>query len=371
MAETNYNRELSGMNRRASARELIRLSMEEEDDYDLAAMGISDGFRPTDNAPTGRSRVPSHPSHRERRSTPPPRPSSLTKPRNLDTFVLRHDGAMGVSNRPTTVASSSGAGSISRSSSVSTDMPIIRAESPYQGPVGPSHPYHMYPQNTRLARTASVATTSTNPGLLDRPYTGPHMPTHPYGMYLQNTVPETESIHDSVPVSSIPVGFPGHGGEYRRRLGPDGEEAADIIGPLGHTEQLPPYTKYPNEALARKAAPVLPPLSGAGGIGRATRNPEFASREDLNTPLSRQSNRSLISDSDHQINVAAPTVSEKPPDKRWKRIALTKVWGIVPVWVIILVAIIFLFFILTLCIILKIFVHHVSPTQKTSPDMSP
>jgi len=353
MAETNHNRTPSGMTRLATTRESTRLSLEEEDDYDLAAMGISDGFRPTTNVPAGHNRVSSHSSHRERRSTPPPRPSSMTKPRNLDTFALRHDGTTrntGMSYRPTTVASSSGAGSITRSSSVSTDNPLMRPESPYQGPTGPSHPYHMYPQNTRLTRTASVATTSTNPG-----------PTYPYGMYPQNTVPESESIHDSIPASSIPVGFPGHGANYQRRLGPDGEEAADIIGPLGHTEQLPPYTKYPDEALTRKVAPILP--AGAGGIGLATRDPEFASREDLNSPPSRLSQRSLTSDSDHQINVAAFRASEKPPEKKWKIIAQRKVWGIVPVWVFVLVALIFLGFILIVSIILKIFMHHMSSTK--------
>jgi hypothetical protein len=356
MAETNHNRTPSGMERRSIARESMPLSLEEEDDYDLAAMGISDGFRPAANAPAGHNRVASHSSHRERRSTPPPRPSSMTKPRNLDTFALRHDGAMGAFNRPTTVASSSGADSITRSSSMSTDNPFIRPESPYQGPTGPSHPYHMYPQNTRLARTASLATTSTNPG-----------PTHPYGMYPQNTVPESESMHDAMPSSRIPIGFPGHEVNYQRRLGPDGEEAADIIGPLGHTEQLPPYTKYPEEAFARKVSPGLPNIPGAGGIGLATRDPEFASREDLNSPSSRLSHRSLTSDSDHQINVAAFTaVSEKPSDKKWKIIARRKVWGIVPVWVFVLVALIFLGFILILSIVLKIFMHHVSSTPKAS-----
>lgn len=243
----------------------------------------------------------------------------------------------------------------------------MRAESPYQGPVGPSHPYHMYPQNTRLARTASTATTSTNSGQPERLYPGQRGPAHPYEMYPQNTVPETESIHDSIAVSSIPVGFPGRGGNYQRRGGPDGEEAADLIGPLGHTEQLPPYTKYPDEAFARRAVPTLPDLSGAGGIGLATRNPEFASREDLGSPLSRQSNRSITSDSDHQINTAALTSSEKPPDKKWKIVARRKVWGIVPIWVFVLVALIFLVFILILAIVLKIFMHHMPSSSKSSP----
>ncbi len=361
MAEANHNRTPSGRDRATTTRESMRLPLEEEDDYDLAAMGVSDGFRPTVNVPAGHNRMSSHSSHRERRSTPPPRPSSTTKARNLDTFTLRHDGATGVSNWPATIASSSGAGSLTRPSSVSTDNSLIRPESPYQGPTGPSHPYHMYPQNTRLARTASIATTYTNPG-----------PTHPYGMYPQNTVPESESIHDSIPSSSIPVGFPGHGVDYQRRLGPDGEEAADVVGPLGHTEQLPPYTKYPDEAFARKVAPGLPNIAGAGGIGLATRDPEFASREDLNSPLSRQSHRSLTSDSDHQINVAAFTaVSEKPPDKKWKIIARRKVWGIVPVWVFVLVALVFLGFILIMSTVVRIFMHHTPSTPTSSPNTAP
>jgi hypothetical protein len=47
----------------------------------------------------------------------------------------------------------------------------------------------------------------------------------------------------SVDITS--VGFPGMRQQYARRLGPDGEEADDIIGPDGHAEQLPPYSRYP------------------------------------------------------------------------------------------------------------------------------
>jgi hypothetical protein len=216
----------------------------------------------------------------------------------------------------------------------------------------------MYTQNTRLARTASIATTSTVPAPSERSYNGPSGPIHPYGMYPQNIAPEAESLHDGVPVSSIPVGFPGRGGVYQRRLGPDGEEAADIIGPLGHTEQLPPYTRYPENAVARKATPVLPQLPGAGGIGLATRDPEFASREDLSSPLSTQSyRRSMTSDSGHQINTAAVVAAEKPPEKKWKTVAKRKVCGIVPIWVFVLVGIVFLVFIIILAAVLAVISH--------------
>lgn len=148
---------------------------------------------------------------------------------------------------------------------------------------------------------------------------------------------------------------------------------ADMIGPDGHTEQLPPYTRYPDEAYVRKVAgmeqsataraesPTSGPSSsssavvavptamtattamhaipGAGGIGLATRDPEFASREDLqlngaNSPQSRQSLRSFQTDaSHHDINTAAMgVVDEKKPLKKWQVLAKRKVWNVVPCW---------------------------------------
>lgn len=202
----------------------------------------------------------------------------------------------------------------------------------------------MYPQESRLARTASIATTSTVP-VPDRPYNGPGGPTHPYGMYPQNTVPESEAADEPSPLAPVPVGFPGLNNNYQRRLGPDGEEIADIIGPDGHTEQLPPYSQYPDEAFARKPRPTVAiPVAGAGGMGLATRNPEFASREDLNSP-SRQSTRTMNSAvSEHQVNMAAIQMSEKPELKKWQRTARKKICGIVPLWVMILVVLVFIMF---------------------------
>lgn len=239
---------------------------------------------------------------------------------------------------------SAGNSALTRSSSVSTEM-YVRAESPYRGPSGPSHPYGMYPQESRLARTASIATTSTVQ-VPDRPYNGPGGPTHPYGMYPQNTVPEAEVLHSSIPaVPIVPVGFPGSNNNYQRRLGPDGEEIADLIGPDGHTEQLPPYTQYPDEAFARKTRPNVAPIAGAGGIGLATRNPEFASSEDLSSPQSRMSTRSISSDaSNHQVNMGALGISEKPRLKKWQQVARKRICDIVPVWVIVLVVVVFVLF---------------------------
>ncbi|PBP20660.1 hypothetical protein BUE80_DR008553 [Diplocarpon rosae] len=320
-----------------------------DDDYDLQAMGISDGFRPQGAMGAATYRMSSGTSQHNtpRPRTPPHRPTSMTKPRALDSFALRHDGGMGTDlRRNSTAVASSFNAAPTRSSSLSTDVPHIRPESPYRGPSGPSHPYQMYPQESRLARTASIATTATVP-VPDRPYNGPGGPTHPYGMYPQNTVPEAETVGEITP--PVPVGFPGLNNDYQRRLGPEGEEIADIIGPDGHTEQLPPYTKYPDEAIARKTRPtVIIPVAGAGGMGLATRNPEFSSTEDLDSP-SRQSTRSASSDhSNRHVNTAAAaaaaTVSEKPELKKWQKVARRKLCGVVPVWVLVLVSLMFVLF---------------------------
>ncbi|KAJ4266319.1 hypothetical protein NW762_004303 [Fusarium torreyae] len=345
-----------------------------DDGYDLSAMMVADGFRPTDNAapssstnPSSNSNTQPEPSLSSAESFSQPtastkssqpaarvsseftpairnRPSSISKPhRNHDSLALRNDGTPAADRSH-----------VRNNPSLSSDSPIIRAESPYTGPSGPSHPYQMYPQ-----RTMSVATTSTAANAVvpeDRSYGGPRGPTHPYALYTQNTT----SGETSNP--SIPVGFNGLGGSYQRQIGPDGEEAGDMIGPLGHLEELPPYTRYPDNSYVPKpttqtppspvspvspvspASPVAEPSSpapsrsipGAGGIGMATRDPEFSSTDDdLALPRTRPSVRSNVSEtSQHDINTAAAEVSEKPTVNKWQRRAKKKLWGIVPYWAI-------------------------------------
>ncbi|KAL6404683.1 uncharacterized protein AUP68_11510 [Ilyonectria robusta] len=386
------NGKASNFERRSSVRRSLRLSTShgatEDDDYDLSAMMVADGFRPTDNAASTSILPPSsQPQHDDYRpSTPtsqapqlppignfqqlPPglnaspsqktdmrtRPSSISKPpRSHDSLALRNDGAS---------ASVTGPAHIPRVSSMSSDSPVMRVESPYRGPSGPSHPYQMYPQ-----RTMSVATTSTSAAVAaavipeDQSYTGPRGPTHPYTLYPQNTVATGEPEADP-----IPVGFNGMGGNYQRQIGPDGEEAGDMIGPLGHMEELPPYTRYAENAFVPKttvaavspaatsaggatvataATPTTEPTSpsrsiaGAGGIGIATRDPEFSSTEDdIGMPRARPSVRSNTSQlSQHDVNTAARDVAEKPTINKWQRRAKKKLWGIVPYWAICLLTV--------------------------------
>lgn len=188
-------------------------------------------------------------------------------------------------------------------------------------------------------RTASIATTSTMPSQVERNYTGPSGPTHPYGMYPQGISMDDVGSNVLLPQAPlVPVGFPGSNDQYQRRLGPEGEEAGGMIGPDGHAEELPPYTQYPDEAIARKTQPItvstLPVPVVAGGMGMATRNPEFDSVEELSTLQSRQSLRSFATDSSvHRMNMAA--MDEKPVLvlKPWQAFLRKKAGNVVPYWV--------------------------------------
>lgn len=227
----------------------------------------------------------------------------------------------------------------------------MNADGQYQGATQPSHPYQMYPQ-----RTYSNATSSTGPSA--ETVETAQGPTHAYGLYTQST-----ATPDDPTQRHIPVGFNGMGNGYRRQLGPDGEEAGDLIGPLGHMEELPPYTRYPEDPFQDKPvtedestpAPIavvdvaattpvgltisspVQSIPGAGGIGLATRNPEFSSTEDLSA-LPRRSAPSVRSrtslESYHEINGAARDFAEKPSPSKWQRRARKKLWGVVPYWAI-------------------------------------
>lgn len=185
-------------------------------------------------------------------------------------------------------------------------------------------------------------------------------------MYPQSIAADAETLGGRLAPVPIQVGFPGMASSYQRRLGPDGELSSDIIGPDGHTEELPPYTRYPDEAYVRKVRdaeeqerqqqrhlhqaqpdgvavvgasieppPVVRMIPGAGGIGLATRNPEFGSTDDLGSPTSRHSSRSFTSASDNsqqEINSPRGTMTEKDAAGRWKGKSRRRICGL-PVWV--------------------------------------
>ncbi|KAF2115785.1 hypothetical protein BDV96DRAFT_492711 [Lophiotrema nucula] len=308
---------------------------------------VSDGFRPANASQGGTGERHNH----ERDE--PPRPS-FSHTKSDDSIDLRRmasrnstmktpfarestaqDGRQpGTHNRlPSSQAAAlQHRASISSTGSFAT---MARSESPFG--VGPSHPYGMYPQNT-MARTSSVTTASTQ----RQPHRSVSLqrPTHPYGMYTQN-VDETadEPAAPAVP-TAIPVGFPGLNTGFHRQIGPDGEEQ-DIIGPDGHTEQLPPYSRYPEEgptkaALAAEASaspvattppllPLPPPVSASNDALIAPPSRPVTQQQELPTrevPLTTTTTTSDSSISEKNEVAAAPS--------SWRK---KRLWGRVPMGV--------------------------------------
>lgn len=144
-----------------------------------------------------------------------------------------------------------------RSTSSASSHLFAGTQSPRFGTSGPSHPYAMYPQGT-VARSPSIATTSTIQP--NRTSTVQQAPQHPYAMYPQGLGEDDDlEDEDETPTAAAAVGFPGLGQQYQRVRGPDGEEQ-DIVGADGHTEQLPPYTRYPEDG------PKMPILAVPGEL---------------------------------------------------------------------------------------------------------
>lgn len=272
------------------------------------------------------------------------------------------DHASGVSHPPRSVTSVSDLGSFTpapqRSTRTTPTSDVSRAQSPYQGALGPSHPYGMYPQDTGLTRTPSMATTSTvrQP---ERSYSGPSGPTQPYAMYPQNTVPEDEQV--------AVAGFPGMDQNYQRRLGPDGEDVDDLIGPDGYAEQLPPYTRFASgippkytSGMGNTRRSGVPPnyMSGSGNIRRSTvhATPEVSQetlngpRDGMNSLRDNTSSRDPFGDSSTQLNsTSAITVLPKDEGGSFKervrkksRRKISVCCGVIPCWLLFVILVVLL-----------------------------
>ncbi|KAF2733098.1 hypothetical protein EJ04DRAFT_439784 [Polyplosphaeria fusca] len=297
--------------------------------------GVADGFRPAnlsegwtgdrnDHDRDGMPRPPL-PSSKSADSTDLRRIASRNStmkppnPRDSTSHDARHPGTHAR-------ASSQAAGLQHRASISSTGSfaTTARSDSPLNG--GPSHPYGMYTQNT-MVRTSSVTTSST----ARQPHRSMSLqrPAHPYGMYTQN-VDETpdEPAMQPAPVA-IPVGFPGLNTGFHRRIGPDGEEQ-DIIGPDGHTEQLPPYSRYPAEgptkaALAAEAA-ASPVNSTPTSLPLSASDDALISSTDRQTPQQSTQNGDAASSQG-----SSPEMSEKTETARkrdtWRN---KRLWGKIP-----------------------------------------
>ena len=157
-------------------------------------------------------------------------------------------------------------------------------------------------------------------------------------MYPQNVFADPEDSDASPVDESIPVGFPGHSNNdrFHRRLGPEGEEQ-DIIGPDGHTEQLPPYSRFPDD-IADKGLSMADSRSGVEVH-------QLSSNEDLipNTD-GRNANPTLVDASNQRtsrtLEQMESGVAEKTwSEKSWKEKRQTRFCGgKFPCWVLILAA---------------------------------
>lgn len=153
-----------------------------------------------------------------------------------------------------------------RSLSHTSSFSVAGSQSDFQGITGPSHPYAMYSQGVNVGRTPSVATTSTLHAP-SRASSGTRGSTYAYGMYAQNTLADPEDRRWQSTRARMPMqmGVRGQRQPYHRRIGPDGEEQ-DIIGPEGHAEQLPPYSRYPDEEASKCPLPSSAPAATATDV---------------------------------------------------------------------------------------------------------
>lgn len=336
-----HRRSSASREHRESTRASARLSTAGDNDLPAVATPNPDSIHST--AANGGHLMPANPtrvddSSLQRSDSTHSRPSSIAKP------LVQNP------SRPRSNVLTSGP-DLQENVAIS-----MQAEEPYDGPSGPSHPYQMYPQ-----RAMSVSTISAGTPAPDGPYTGSRGPAHPYGLYPQGA-PTVDVAH----LDNIPVGFSGLPNAFPRRLGLAGDEAGSVAGSVAYSEQLPPYTRYPDGGVAPKATgppqtaedpssqetrprsaaqPIsssnITPIPGAGGIGLATRDPEFASTS--SEPGSPQlSARSVTSDGSHgDINTAAGAAArEKPTRKSWQQQARKKLWGVIPYWAVALLAVV-------------------------------
>jgi len=233
----------------------------ETQDFDF----VADGFRPTQQGAAGSAAgrdglvtggetaqhaLPTNSQINAR--------NSIRKSRNLaNPFTSPEDVEDGLEEPHPSLHFELDESSVRRSVSSASSAVYARTHSPRFGASAmPSHPYNMYPQGTQV-RSSTLTTTSaavsTRHSLSAR--TGPQ---HPYAMYPQGIDDDHDHEDEDVDLTQqnpVPVGFAGVGNSYRRQVGPDGEEQ-DIIGSDGHAEQLPPYSRYPEDGPEKM--PLMP-----------------------------------------------------------------------------------------------------------------
>lgn len=226
-----------------------------------------------------------------------------------------------------------------RLSTASSARTFARTASPLHGTSGPSHPYSMYPQGTNLGRTPSVSTTTSTIRAAQPSNISSQGPTHPYSMYPQN-VSEHDDVEDSAAQPShaqtqIPVGFPGRNQAFLRTRGPEDEEQ-DIIGVDGHSEQLPPYSEYPEDGVPKTI--VLPGQVVTPPSGTQLHLPLMQQQQRQPESMSDQTAAHGLAEMQQVDSVDSDTTSSANKswhEKSWKEKRKTRFCG-VPFWWILL-----------------------------------
>ncbi|QIW95160.1 hypothetical protein AMS68_000678 [Peltaster fructicola] len=298
------------------------------DEYEV--LDVADGFRPN-NDQDDDSTEPIHSAAAHYASNPrmtfspdPFRRSSTRKSRSYDNpFSSAEDHPdTSLVRTPSTRSSNYAPGLAARALSSASAHHYAGTSSPRLGAAGPSHPYTMYPQGTIL-RTPSIASASTTrPGRQSLSSRGG--PQHPYAMYTQGIADSEDDDDEETAANPVPVGF-GLGQNYRRVRGPEGEEQ-DIIGEYGHAEQLPPYSRYPDDGPEKAPLLAIP----EGIHSRAPVEGTDPGMPLMHQQMSRQSRQSMTDASQLQEQ-SAPLLSDSgsahTPDESNDSLNVEKKWN--------------------------------------------
>ncbi|KAF2147706.1 hypothetical protein K461DRAFT_316613 [Myriangium duriaei CBS 260.36] len=240
---------------------------------------------------------------------------------------------------------------------------------------GPSHDYSRYTQNT----TAAPLTRSpTVPSVIAPQSTGRqslHGPAHPYNMYPQNVEDDLDDTASQMSGPSrsqtganrIPVGFP-------PQLFPPSRFRHDADNV---SEQLPPYSEYPEDGAPKHVDVNAPPMPAVIEI------PTPTSASTSHTPIAMGRVPQSMSDGHNGVVTDVPQSEaslishENKPwnQKSWKEKRKTKFCGIPFGWIILAAGV--LLFIVIVCSatiggLLKLWAkHHPKPNEHTLVDAQP
>jgi hypothetical protein len=200
---------------------------------------VADGFRPDISPPVSPIGEDSKPGQSSRPTFPP-----VSGHRSIRSSILKEPGNDEIVAGPSRPPFDPNTSRFNRSSSSASNSPD--SANSYRDRI--SRISFSYPR--RSPSSAGQASPSVTAA-------------HPYALYRQTTFEEADETENVA--QPMPVGFYGRpSAPFTRRTGPDGEEL-DVVGPDGHLEQLPPYTRYPmaGPVMSKAGNDPVSPMSSA------------------------------------------------------------------------------------------------------------